>query len=125
MLTFKTLLSIAFLSGSLLFATEPSASDSKDIPLGLVQFETLATTDNGGTHSPYIVVRVTSQANKVQSFGISNEAGTLVAPLPPGEYCYDAFSKTGHHLRMNRPPSERCFSVKEGQVVEVGVGFRQ
>jgi hypothetical protein len=120
MLTFNRLLFIAFLSSSLLLATEQRAIDSKDITLGLVQFETY----NEVAHSPYMVVRVTSQADRVQSFGISNEAGVLGMPLPPGKYCYDAFSQAGHHLRMKRPPSERCFSVKKGQVVEVGVEFK-
>jgi hypothetical protein len=125
MLTFNRLLSIAFLSSALLLSAEPTADGPGDIKLGLVQFETLTVTDNGGSHSSFIVVRVTDQSNKVQSFGLSNDAGQLGMPLPPGEYCYDAFSKTGQHLRMNRQPSERCFSVKEGQFEEVGVGFRQ
>jgi hypothetical protein len=120
MLTCNRLLFIAFLSSSLLFATAPPALDSKDISLGLVQFETY---DEAG-HSPYMVVRVIRQTDRVQSFGISNEAGVLDMPLPPGKYCYDAFSQAGRHLYMRRPPLERCFSVKKDQVVEVGVEFK-
>jgi hypothetical protein len=108
----------------LLFAG-PTTSGPEDIKLGLIQFETMTVTDMGGTHSPFVVVRVTDQSSKVQSFGLSNDAGYLGMPLPPGNYCYDAFSKTGQHLRMNREPSERCFSVKEGEFVNVGVGYRQ
>jgi hypothetical protein len=124
MLTFNRLLSIAFLSSACLFAPGRSASDLSDIALGLAQFETLTVTENVGKHSPYIVVRVTNQRDKVQSFGLSNEAGVLGMPLPPGKYCYEAFSQSGHHLKMNRPEPERCFEVKKGEVVEVGVGFK-
>ena len=70
------------------------------------------------------MVRVTNQSEKVQSFGLSNEVGVLGMPLPPGKYCYDAFSQTGHRLKMNRPAPEKCFDVREGKVVEVGVGFK-
>ena|GEM_PF-4632210 len=70
-----------------------------------------------------IVVSVSNKSHEIHSFGISNEAGVLGMPLPPGDYCYDAFSQTGHHLRINRTPSERCFSIKENQTEEVGVGF--
>jgi hypothetical protein len=71
-----------------------------------------------------VVVRAIHKTDKIESFGLSNEAGVLGMPLPPGEYCYDAFSKTGHHLDMNRPESERCFNVEENQVTEVGVGLK-
>jgi hypothetical protein len=125
MLNFNRLLSIVFLSNALLLSAGQVADGPDDIKLGLVQFETLSVTDKGGTHSPFIAVRVLNQNNKVQSFGLSNEAGFLGMPLPPGDYCFDAFSKGGHALRMNRQPSDRCFSVKEGQFIEVGVGFRE
>jgi hypothetical protein len=124
MLTYGRLLSIAFLSSAYLFAAGRSASDFSDITLGLAQFETVTVTTSGGKHAPYTVVRVISETNKMQSFGLSNEAGVLGMPLPPGKYCYDAFSRTGHHLEMNRPQPERCFDVKKGEVVEVGVGFK-
>jgi hypothetical protein len=90
-----------------------------------VQFETLGVSEAGGKHLPFVVVRVTNKANNMQSFGISNEAGVLGMPLPPGQYCYDAFSRTGNSFQMNRPPSERCFAVKTGQTEEVGVGVKQ
>jgi hypothetical protein len=89
-----------------------------------VQFETLRVSEAGGKHLPFVVVRVTKKTNDVQSFGISNEAGVLGMPLPPGEYCYDAFSRTGNSLQMNRLPSERCFALKAGQTEEVGVGVK-
>jgi hypothetical protein len=116
---------MAFLSSAFLLSAGPTDNGPEDIKLALIQFETLSVTDRGGTHSPFIVVRVIGQSNQVQSFGLSNDAGYIGMPLPPGDYCYDAFSKTGQHLRMNRQPSERCFSVKEGEFLEVGVGFKQ
>jgi hypothetical protein len=125
MLTLSRPLSIAFLSSALLFAaTREQASAPPDIALGMALFETLTVTATGGTHRPYTVVRVMNQRTKVRSFGLSNEAGGLGMPLPPGKYCFDAFTRNGHHLQMNRPPAERCFEVKEGKDVEVGVGFK-
>jgi hypothetical protein len=121
MLTFNRILFIASLSSLLFLAIGQGRGDSKDIALGLASFETF---DEVG-HSPFMVVRVVSQTSPIQSFGLSNEAGVLGMPLPPGNYCYDAFSKAGHAFQMNRPQPERCFSVRKDQVVEVGVKVRQ
>jgi hypothetical protein len=128
MLMFKRLLFIVFLSsGSTLAAGQTSAPAlPEDIVLGFVHFETIAVADTReGYHKPDVVVRTTNRKNKMQSLGISNEAGVLIQPLPPGKYCYDAFSATGRHLTMKRPPAERCFDVEAGKDVEVGVEYKQ
>ena len=106
MWTSSRLLFIAFLSSCVLFTSGQSASDFSDIALGFAQFETVIVTADGGKHSPFVVVRVTNQSDMVRSFGLSNEAGVLGMPLPPGNYCYEAFSRTGRHLDMNRPGPE-------------------
>ncbi len=122
---FNHLLSIVFLSSSwVLPTTGTSAPRSEDITLGFAHFETIAVSDTGeGHHKPGVVVQMTSQADKIRSFGLSNEAGVLIEPLPPGRYCYDAFNDAGHHLQMKRPASERCFDVRAGEDAEVGVEF--
>jgi hypothetical protein len=117
------LLSAAFLSSALCFSAL-SGPERPDIQLGFVQFETLRVSEAGGKHLPFVVVRVTSKANDVQSFGISNEASVLGMPLPPGRYCYDAFTRSGNSFQMNRPPTERCFAVQAGQTEGVGVGVK-
>lgn len=124
MSTFIRLLYIAFLSSACLVAAGRSVSESSDIALGLAQLETITIAGGGGTHAPYIVVRVTNQGDKVQSFGLSNDAGVVEMPLPPGKYCYEAFSRTGHRLQMKRPPPERCFDIKAEQFLEIGVEFK-
>ena len=124
---FKRLLFIGFLSSGAILAadkTNPPAHQG-DIRLGFVHFETIAVSDSEGLHKPDIVVRVASRTTKMQSFGISNEAGVLILPLPPGGYCYEAFSATGRRLKMKRPPVERCFDVGTGKDIEVGVEFKQ
>jgi hypothetical protein len=105
---------------------EPSAVDSGDIPLGVVQFETLALADDHyhWKHSPFIVVRATNRRTKTESFGLSDEIGRLLMPLPPGEYRWDAFSQDGKRLRLVRPVSERDFPVKKAEVIEVGVELK-
>jgi hypothetical protein len=128
MLTLRILLFAALVSsGSILPAAQRAPSPIEaDIFLGFVHIETIAVGVTGeGHHKSGIVVRVTNQKNKVDSFGISNEAGVLIEPLPPGEYCYEAFSDAGRHLKMNRPAVERCFEVQAGKGVEVGVEFKQ
>jgi hypothetical protein len=101
------------------------ASESNDVALGLVQFETVVVDDHGGHHRQNVVVRVTSEKDRVQSFGISNEAGLVFMPLPTGRYTFDALSQTGHPLKMKRPEDERWFDVREGQDTDVGVGFKE
>lgn len=64
------------------------------------------------------------QRNNIQSFGLSNEGGIIVMPLPPGRYCYDAFTDKGKSLEMVHNPSERCFSLKKDSVETIGVEFR-
>jgi len=125
---FKHLLFITFLSsGSILAAGQTSTPALQgEIALGFVHFETIAVGDTReGYHKPDIVVRVTNRVNKLQSFGISNEAGVLIEPLPPGKYCYEAFSATGHHLKMTRPAAERCFDIQAGKDIDVGVEYEQ
>jgi hypothetical protein len=128
MLKFKRLLFIAFLSTGTILATQQTASNAlqEDVVIVFAHLETIAIGVSGeGHHKPDIVVRMTNRSNKIDSFGVSNEAGVLIAPLPPGRYCYEAFDATGHHLKMKRPAAERCFEVEGGKDVEVGVEFMQ
>jgi hypothetical protein len=120
------LLFIAFLSSNLTLGvaqTRVTGKPEGDISLGLANFQTVSVGPNGSHMSPYVIVRVESRSTNLQSFGLSNEAGVVGMPLPPGEYCYAAFSKEGRYLKMKRPRSERCFGVAKDQVVEVGVEF--
>jgi hypothetical protein len=120
------LLSITFLSSALLLAAvEPANAQSKTVSLGLINAQTVAVTDSGGSQMKGgIVVRFTSTTNQVQSFGISNEAGILVTPLPVGRYCYDAFSSTGVRLQTKRQAADRCFVLKKGEDLTIGVEVR-
>ena len=122
---FKSPAIYSVLSSALWLFGAKSGPERPDIQLGFVQFETLRVSEAGGKHLPFVVTRVTNKANNVENFGISNEAGVLGMPLPPGQYCYDAFSRNGNSFKMNRPPSERCFAVQADQTEEVGVGVRQ
>ena len=128
MLRFRLLLLAAVLSTFSILPVAQTAPSrvQADILLGFVHIETIAVGDSGeGHHKSRIVVKITNRAKTVESFGISNEAGVLIEPLPPGQYCYEAFSDAGRHLKMNRPAVERCFEVQAGKDVEVGVGFRE
>jgi hypothetical protein len=120
------LLSIAFLSSAVLLAAiEPATAQSKALSLGLVNAQTVVVTNSGDSQMKGgIVVRFTSTTNQVQSFGISNEAGILVSPLPAGRYCYDAFSSSGARLQMKRQAAQRCFVLKRGEDLTIGVEFR-
>lgn len=97
----------------------------KDIEFGAAYFQVVAVDADGiSTLAPGIVVRITGQKNKVQSYAVSNEAGLIYyMPLPPGRYCYEAFTKTGKSLRMVRKPPKRCFSLGKDSEVNIGVEF--
>ena len=112
------------LSSVILALLQPQAtSTAKDLELGTVFMVSTSGPDRGpGEIITDIVVRVTD-SKSVQSFGITNEAGVLAMPLPPGRYCWDAFSKTGKALRTNRPPQNRCFQVSASEIREVAVGL--
>lgn len=101
-------------------------AEATRIDLGLVNVQTVAVSKAGESRmSPGIVVRVTNRSTRTQSLGISNEAGILVLPLPPGRYCYDAFSEQGVALTMRRPPRDRCFSIAKDAIETIGVEFLQ
>jgi hypothetical protein len=116
------LLFIVFLSSSA-SSQEKRPGSSQNLALGMVNIQTVAVGGGESHLKSGVVVRLTSRVTKVQSYALSNAAGIVVVPLPPGSYCYDAFSQAGQPLQMKRPSRERCFSVKKGQVAEVGVEF--
>ncbi len=91
------------------------------LPLGLVNALVVFAGEGGRSHAVGIVVRVIGQSGTVQSFGISNEAGVVVMPLPPGRYCHDAFSMSGTPLESAQEDAARCFEVKRDTVVTIGV----
>jgi hypothetical protein len=109
----------------MIFSSERNNSVQKDIEFGLANIEVVAIDGNEkSTLTPGIVVRIKGQQNRIQSFGMSNEGGIIVMPLPPGRYCYDAFTDKGKALRMVRAPSDRCFSLKKDSVETIGVEFQ-
>ncbi len=119
----RHLLLIAFLSSSLALVAQVGAQKTQDLKFGVVNFQTISVASSGESHMKGgIVLRVTNSSTKIQSFGISNETGILVMPLPAGEYCYDAFSDTGRAFTMTKKKEDRCFAVKHGTVETVGVG---
>lgn len=97
----------------------------EDIELGSAYIQVVAVDANSkSTLASDVVVRIIGEKNKVESYAISNEAGLIYyMPLPPGRYCYDAFTKNGKALRMVRKPSERCFSLDKDSEVNIGVEF--
>jgi len=117
------LLFIVFLSSNAL-SQEKRPSSSQNLALGMVNIQTVGVSGGESHLKSGVVVRLTSRVTKVRSYALSNAAGVVVVPLPAGSYCYDAFSQTGQPLQMKRASRERCFSVKKGQVAEVGVEFK-
>jgi hypothetical protein len=115
---------IVLVSSVILAVPQPQAVVAKDLDLGTVfMVSSTGAPDRGRAEIiSDVVVRVTD-SKSVQSFGITNETGVLAMPLPPGRYCWDAFSKTGKALRMNRPPEDRCFQVRRNEIREVGIGL--
>jgi hypothetical protein len=97
---------------------------AKEISLGFVLLQTVSVDKSDSSKlSPGIVVRFFNKSTKSEMFAITNDVGFAQVPLRPGTYCYDAYSSTGHQFQMKRPESERCFDVRAGKDVEVGVEF--
>ena|ERR1043166_3567314 len=117
------LLCIVFLSNTAL-PQEKRPGSWQNLALGMVNIQTVAVSDGESHLKSGVVVRLTSSAEKVRSYALSNEAGIAVVPLPVGTYCYDAFSQSGQPLQMKRASPDRCFAVKKGQISNVGVEFK-
>jgi hypothetical protein len=93
----------------------------KDLVLGFANIQSVIAAPAGPAEiAKGIVIRITD-SKKIQSFGVTNEVGILVMPLPPGRYCFDAFSQNGKPLQLVQQPSDRCFSMKKASTTEVGV----
>jgi hypothetical protein len=114
------LLSMCLLGSSLCLVDE--ALSQKRTGFGLANIEVVAVGSSDDSHIlPHVVVRIAGRKNKVQSYGLSNESGIIVMPLPPGSYCYDAFSEAGVVLNLRRKASERCFSIEKDSYETIGV----
>jgi hypothetical protein len=101
---------------------DETPTKSKSIQLGFASIEVLYINAAGESHHmPNAVIRISGQQNRVQSYGVSNEAGLIIMPLPPGKYCYDAFSAKGEYLPMRRKGSERCFTVENDDARTIGI----
>jgi hypothetical protein len=97
------------------------------IDLGFVNVETVTAADRpGGVQhmTSGIVVRIFDKSERREAFAISNEAGIVVVPLRPGEYCLEAFSHTGARLKLD-PEQSACLSIRAGEVTTAGVAVAQ
>jgi hypothetical protein len=100
------------------------ASDSKNLDFGMANIEAVAVDINGkSTIAPDIIIRITAKGTRVESYGMSDEGGMILMPLPPGRYCYEAYSERGRPLKMIRKPSDRCFTLKKNSELTIGVEF--
>jgi len=117
--------SIVFLISTMaLVAYSHGEQGNSGLTFGWLNIQTVVVSADGDSHmSPGIIVRISSQDNNVQSFGFSNEAGVLIMPLPPGNYCYDAYSQNGATLQLRRQGDSRCFVMKKDGVTEVGIEY--
>ena len=112
---------IMLLLNSNLFSLEirPLADETR---FGFASIEVLAIDDSGSwIHLRNIVIRISDKKHSVRSYGLSNEMGLVVMPLPPGKYCYDAFSSTGEVLQTRRKGSEKCFSILKSKAEAVNI----
>lgn len=114
--------SIKFLSSFIFILSLLCNAQTKapDLELGLVQFSSATVFDGKTSHTvPGIVLVVKGKNNGVQSFGITNEAGVLAMPLPPGDYSLAAYTEKGKYVKIERP--ELIFHVSKNQLTEVGI----
>lgn len=117
-------ISIAFLTSLAVPVAGDARAGTKDVDITIVNVQTAAVSFAGEYRmSPHVVVRVINGKDGIRSFGLSSEAGILLLPLPPGRYCYDAFSPRGRALRMVRPSAERCFTATRDGETTIGVSY--
>lgn len=115
-----------YLSSIALLSAVICLAQSKPVSLGSVSLQTVAVSKDGSSRmAGGIIVRFFSKKRRAESFVLSSDAGIQVVPLRPGRYCYEGFSAKGEPLELIRPSKERCFTVRPGQLVEVGVEFKR
>lgn len=116
---------IILLSSNATFSlTEQETLAPKNIDLGQANIEVVSIdTNNKRAMAPGIVIRIVGKKNNVESFGLSNEGGMILMPLPPGDYCYEAFTYEGKGLPLVRKGSRRCFSIEKDLEKTIGIEF--
>ncbi len=119
----KFLSSLIVLGASMQYA---QVQEAKKVPLGMLSVQTVAVAADGSSRMiGGIVVRVINKKTRTENFLMTNDAGIQVVPLRPGTYCYDALTEDGSQLILVRPDEERCFSIRNKKLTEVGVEFRK
>ena len=91
--------------------------------VGTVTSETVrASAEKGGVqeHVPGIIIKFGSQTRRYSAFAMSNAEGIAVAVLAPDRYCVEAFDENRYRVVLDSEQA-RCFALKEGDTLEVGV----
>ena len=99
------------------------AGERQQISLGFANIETAIAAKRPGDPQHMtsgIVVRIVGKSAERETFAISNEAGIVVVPLRPGEYCFEAYNHKGLRLDLETKQSH-CFSIRAGDTLTVGV----
>ena len=79
------LLPFALLSVLSTVVAEPTAKDR--IAFGFANIQTVEVSQTGPHMKGGVIVALTDNTARVRSFGLSNEAGIAIMPLPPARYC--------------------------------------
>lgn len=119
------LLTIILLSSNAsLFCVEEQETTQRSIEFGIADIQVGAVLDDGkSTITPNIIVKITGQNNHVLSYGMTDVAGTIAMPLPPGRYCYELYSENGEAIQTRRKDKRRCFDIEKDAIEMVGIDF--
>jgi hypothetical protein len=105
----------------------PMGSTQAPKPSVLVGYVSLTTTQESAEagvaerFSPNLLVRFTRTHDDGRVFAMTDQTGTTVVPLQPGEYCAEVFSLDGSPVRETARSLEqahRCFTVRPATMIE-------
>jgi len=110
-----------------LLQNSPNAVQSQTLSIGWVNLSTVRDAKVSGQaqhFAPGVVVRFSQTDGHYVSLAITDSTGTAVVPLQSGHYCANAFGTDGKVIPLapsSQAPINRCFTIRTGQWVELGL----
>jgi hypothetical protein len=106
-----------------------SQTKSSAIAVGFVSLTTTQAAKTEGRaeqFAPNLLVRFQKVQGSANVMAMTDQSGTAIVPLEPGEYCVSTFGLDGKPVLVSKRSQQRehrCFSIKSGTTIEFSVAL--